>query len=328
MSEVNHNQDPRRIIAERTREQIGWIMELAQVIGGPEATVEDALQVPVVEGDTARDDAIHPDWTPEQTEKAIEVGRKFGFGAQETVPSGVAGGTRYAEGGKPWKIMAEANAIEDEPDVHTVVFGGSPFRHLGDDELKFVAEKGIQLPENATELDFVMALAKFQCAEIHNEPVALPFGYEIAEGNNMIHQPTGQWLEIGKGKKGRSVQVVQVAGEKYLNEQNEVKERFRPSGGRMIELIAEKRTAEGDTYDPIALATSSTYPSRVPDVVKAGLDLDPPRQVGVLLYGRAGILALGAPVPKPAPLNHLPGDLRLMHDKLQELLAATHTDSL
>lgn len=335
MTERFSDQDPqqevRAAIAERVAERLQWLNEAAELIGGPGATVEEVFERPVVEGNTARDDAPMPDWTPEQTEKMLAIGRRFGYGAQETVMSGIPGGVRIREGGKVWKMMAEDVAFDeeeatfgDEEMPHTKVYCGNIHRPLGTDELTFLREKqGIELPEGAAEYDFAMVLAKQKAEIIYERPLVLPYGYALTPGNRLRTRPTGQVVQVGESARGQAHIVMQASGEQYFDEtEQRLKERNRPDTARVMSWWAEVLTAQGKLNDPIVEGTSNTYTSRVPDTERASLNLDPPRQLGVVMYGRKAIGALGAPVPKEMPLNHLPGDLRLMYDKLLQLEAA------
>jgi hypothetical protein len=329
MSELRQlgDQDPQRqvreAIAEQALERLGWLDDAAEVIGGRGAKFTKEFKAPEVVGDVARDDAPMPNWTPEQAEKIKAVGRRFGYGAEADVSSGLSGGVRIAEGGKAWKIMAEVEAFKAEDNPDTFIFCGSPFRKLGEDEHKFLKEEQeIDLPASATEYDLALVLARRQAdGSVADEPVPQTFGYETSPGNLVTSEATGQLVQVGETSGGQSVQLLRIEGELY-KEDGQTKERNRPDTARVISFIAEKLTAEGKANDPIVVGTSNTYASRVPDTIRAGLELDPQRPIGIVMYGRGTISELGAPVPKEMPLNHLPGDLRLMHDKLQQLRTA------
>ncbi len=331
MSELHIDQDPqqrlRAAIAERAQEQLGWLQEAAEIIGGPGAQVTEVFPAPVVEGDKARNDAPIPDWTEEQTEQVWVIGRRFGYGARETVQSGLSGGMRIAEGGKVWKMLAEVEAFKSEDNPNTEVICGSPFRQLGEDELTFLTEKrGIHLSKGATEYDFALALGRLEVDGLAaDEPVPQSLGYETSPGNPTTTDATGQLVYIGNKVNGQGVLVLRIEGEQYVDDEGKTRERNRPDTARVMTMMAEKLTNEGNLTDPIAEGTSNTYASRMPDTVRASLSLDPPRQFGAVFYGRETLGSLGAPVPNEMGLNHLPGDLRVMHDKLQQLLAEAKT---
>jgi len=81
-------------------------------------------------------------------------------------------------------------------------------------------------------------------------------------------------------------------------------------------FMGEVLNRHGDTDTPVAMITSSTYASRVPDALRAGLQNG--RQYAVGMYGRRTLLeeAQAPNAPKETPLNHMPGDLRMLHDRM------------
>jgi hypothetical protein len=313
------------LIREQVVTQLGFLKDAAEVIGGEGATVEEAFAEPIVEGNIARDNAPEPDWTDTQEAKVREIGRKFGYGAEEDVYSPFKGGVRILEGGKAWKIIAETETLDSElNEHHTEIFCGSPYRFLEPHEVSFLQDKrGMKVPSVLTEYDFVLMLARHRVAEgkrsTKSEPVVMEeFGYEKTEGNIASELVTGQLLRIGHTASAGLVQVLRVEGELFAVD-SKIKERNRPNNTRLITLIGERMTAEGNTTDPIVQITSNTYASRVPGAVLGGLQMDQQRPVGVDMYGRSTIRSIDAPVPKEAPRRHIPGDFRLMNSNLIKL---------
>lgn len=322
MSErLNSDQDPqfrlKVAVAEKATEQLGWLNEAAQVVGGPEAKPADVFDLPP----EVRNDAPMPDLSPEQEEAIREVAQRFGYGAKENVPSGLTGAVCVAEGGKIWKMMAEAEAMKGEDNPRRYVFAGSPYRQLGADEHKFMKEVvGEELPENATEYDAAYWLALRQTdKKVPIDPVVLHFGYEVSEGNPPVYEATGQLIHVGQTEQAVPVEVLRIDREVY-EEDGKSKYRFQPAPDRVMGFMSEVLAAQGDREAkvPVAYMTSNTYASRVVDAIRAGIREG--RQFGVSMYGRNTILGLGAPAPKETPLNQLPGDLRITHDNLQQLL--------
>lgn len=300
-------------IKEQTQERLELIDSLVQEVGGENAHIDDVLPTPP----EVRNDAPMPNWTPEQEAKAREVGKQFGYGAEQDVQSGLSDVVSIAEGGKVWKILAEAEAIRAE-DTSRVIFAGSAYRKLGEDELTFLKDKhGLSLPPETTEYDAARWVAEKQLTE-KAEPVSLPFGYDVAEGNPLVQETTRQLVKLGQTTDGRSIELLRVDREVYTAEDGSQKYRFQPDNSRLMDFISEVLTLEGDNTAPVVFATSNTYASRQVNAMRAGLNKG--RRFGVNMYGRQTIKDLNASVPPETPLNHLPGDLRIMHDSLEKLL--------
>ncbi|MGC1176842.1 MAG: hypothetical protein WA843_02130 [Candidatus Saccharimonadales bacterium] len=299
----------------RINEQIGWLQEAAEAVAGTGAVITEVFDQPP----EARDDAPMPDWTPEQEEKNREIGKRFGYGAEQNVPSGLSGGVRIMEGGMVWKMMAEAEALKDEDRPKTLVFAGSPFLKLNEKELTFLREKhNVSMPDDATQYDAARWLAERQADKaVSKKPIVLHFGYGVSEGNPIAFEATGQLVYIGETLEGQSVQLLRVDREIYQDADGNDKYRYQPDTARVMGILAEVLKAQGNDHDSVGLVTSNTYASRQVDAIRAGLDHS--RRFGVAMYGRETLRGLGAPVPQEMALNHLPGDLRVTYDKLLQL---------
>ena len=320
---MTHNEKPlaskrelEESIKEKIMEQIRWITDLAAELGNEGDLLSDVFALPP----EVRDDAPMPDWADEQEAKAREVGRRFGYGAEQDVNSGLIGGVRIAEGGKVWKIMAEVEAIKQEHQPTVVMIAGSPHRKLGEDEITFLRDQhNLHMPEGATEYDAAKWVSeRFADGQIDEQLRVLDFGYEIAEGNVVVQQPTGQLVHIGETSSGQSVQLLRVDRENY-EEDGVAKYRYQPNTANLMNMVSAFLKLKGDETSPVALATSNTYASRQTEPIRAGLSNG--RPFGVVMYGRQTLRELNAAVPAELPLNHLPGDLRQMHDNLQSLLS-------
>jgi len=320
MSEQSSNQDPalqgQAVIAERVSEQLTWLNQAAEIVGGPGAKPDEVFDQPPQERRTART----PNWTPEQEAGVREIAHRFGYGAEHNVPSGLPGGVLIAEGGLAWKIAAEAAAFEDEAGPRELLFAGSPHRVLHEDEHEFLDKRlGLTLPEYATEYDLAHLFARRQAGEPGGQEQVLNFGYELTEGNPTVQQPTGQLVFIGETSKGQSVQLLKVEGA-VAPEDESKPPAYRPGPGELMRIMADVTALQGRKQEPIGLATSNSYASRLVDTISAGIKHGG-RQFGVAMYGRRTLAEIkGTPIQPATPeLNQLPGELRETYDKLQDL---------
>lgn len=308
-----HNPDSRTQIAERIIEQLSWLNQAAEIVGGSGATVEKTFDVPP----QVRQEAPAPKWSEEQIASIREIAHRFGYGAEHDVPSGVYGGARITEGGLAWKIASEVEALKREEGLETIVFAGSPYRSIKDEERAFIAERyEVELPEDATEYDLAHFFAQRQSSRLADQPVAVAFGYKIAQGNSTVNENTGQLVHVGETSAGQVVQLLRVDREVY-EEEGKPKYRFQPDSAALMGFIADVMEAQGQVGG-VALITSNTYASRQHDAIRTGLTRG--REFGVAMYGRATIAAVrGIDMLPDSPLNQLPGDLRVTYEKLQQL---------
>ncbi|PJE65708.1 hypothetical protein COU91_00095 [Candidatus Saccharibacteria bacterium CG10_big_fil_rev_8_21_14_0_10_47_8] len=315
--EQNGDQDLKTAIKEKTEMQITTIVDLAREIGGEGAHIDDVFPLPP----ETRDHAPIPEWNEDQVNRVREVARSFGYGAVEDVPSGLRGGVRIAEGGKVWKILAEAELIDKDGDPTDLVFAGSPHRQLGDDELDFLkTQYSEDFPPGTTEYQAAAWVAKLKSdGAIAEQPADLSIGYEIAEGNPVVRKAMGQVIEVGQTSRGQRVVLLKIDRENYQEEDGKPKYRHQPDTARVMGILSEALSTQGRHEDPVGFVTSNTYASRQVAITRAGLQNG--RQFGVAMYGRETLIGLNASVPAETPLNHLPGDLRVMYENLQKLLA-------
>jgi hypothetical protein len=317
MSEsINPNQDPlRAAIAERVAEQLGWLNDAAEIIGGQGAEVTGVFtQAPEV-----RKDAPEPNWTEDQTAQVREIAHRFGYGAEQNVLSGVRGGIRVAEGGLAWKIAAELAVIDQEEGLESIVFAGSPYRKAKPEELAFIKDKyEVELQDGTTEYDIAHFFAQTKSSRLADKPVVMPFGYEVSEGNPTLAMGTGQLVHVGETDSGQAIQLLRVDREIYQEDDNQ-KYRYQPDSAALMGFVADVMEATGQEGG-VALVTSNTYASRQHDAVRAGLKRG--REFGVAMYGRKTLAEVkGVEMQPDSPLNQLPGDLRSTYEKLQLLQA-------
>lgn len=304
------NPELKHSIEARVHEQIGQIENLAVAIGGEGSSVEDVFPEPP----EVRQDAPRPEWTEEQIAAAREVAHGFGFGAEQDVSTDTHAAAVILEGGLAWKLAAEAAALNNE-DPGTVIFAGSPHRVLREDEHEFVRDRlGGTLKDGATEYD----LAKFFANSFvgGREERDLGFGYQVAKDNNTVEGDTGQLLQVGE-LEGQDVLLLRVDRENYTDEEGNMKYN-QPDSAALMRFVGDVMTRCGDEETPVGLITSNTYASRTPDATRAGLKNG--RLFAVGMYGRRTLAGVkGTEMTNDSPLEQLPGDLWMLHYKLQAL---------
>lgn len=315
-AENNSNPELEASVEAKVNYQIGKLETLAVVIGGEGATVESVFPEPP----EVRKDAPEPDWNEEQITAAREVAHEFGFGAEQNVPTGLEGGAFILEGGLAWKIAAELEVIADEDDPAAVIFAGSPNRKLRDDEKDFLREKyGTDLGEGATEYGLASFMADMYATTRDERDLGV--GYDVAEGSKAIttQGEAGQLLSVGRHGARTDVALIRVDREYYTNEAGERKYN-QPDSAALMGFVADALTAHGDKDTPVGLVSGHTYASRVPDADRASLHHG--RKFAVGMYGRQTMADVkGEDIKPDSPLNQLPGDLFMMHFKLQALKA-------
>lgn len=307
-------------IREKTQAQLTAILDVVEIVGGQGAHIDTVLPQPMKGPGEARQDAKDPDWDESQVVKAREVAHMFGYGSERNVNSGLSGGVRILEGGLAWKITAEHSALADENSPASIVFAGSAYRPLKDEERGFIKDHLEMSTDNmVTEYDFAEALARRQLEDTVQEEFDLPFGYQISEGNPTVEQETGQLKRLGYTESGVNVLLLRIDREEY-EEDGQQKYRFQPPTETLMRFMSDVLGAYSDHDSPIGLITSNAYASRVPDALRSGLRHG--REFGVAMYGRSTLAKIQGVEMKPdTPLNQLPGELRVMHDNLHKLLA-------
>lgn len=292
---------------------LGRIGDAVEVITGDrEIDPVVALVAPMQNPEEARADSAPLPLTAEQETDLREIAGWFGIGGEADVVS--AAGYQILEGGKPWKIEAEA-AIAGH--TKTIIFAGSSFRKLGADETAYLEAKlgGV---DGETEYDMARQIAESQDGFVGLErDEILPFGYEVTPEHALVSGPTGQLVKIGK-IHGRPVWLLRVDGETYTDEEGNAKQRNRPDSAALMSFVAEVLSAGGDQTSSVGLDTSTTYATRVIDTVRAGLRHDRTFDVG--MYGRQTLADIkGEPAAQPTAINQIPGELRVAYDKLIQL---------
>ena len=308
MSEQAHRNELESQVAEK----LSWIYESAEKIGGPGATPETVFVAP--SKDDRERGAAAQSWTEDQETELYALGEKLGYASEFNVPTGLIGGVRLVEAGKTWKVMAELEALKaDEQDVEQIVLAGSPFVALGDDEKAFAVQEGHDhLTGAESQYDVALILARGLVAEADER--TLPYGYAVAEGNELIAQPSDQLKHLGKTAAGQSVEVIRV--DRQVNEDGSYS--FQPSQLRLLGILSEILTARGDSTSGAGLLGSNAYASRRFEVLRAALRDG--RQYEVGMYGRATLAAVkNEPMLPGARITHLPGDIRLSYDSLKAL---------
>ena len=302
----------RKSLEQQITDQNAWLQEAVQLVTGTEKGNTLEVFLPPTE---VRDDASNLDLTFDQETGLREIASRFGIGAEVDIPSGAD--YDVLEGGKPWKILAEAKMASG-----IKIFAGSAHRNIGDDEKTFLAENYRLANDNMatmTEYDMAAFLASQLGRFVQEELQDTGFGYEITQGNKSLSRDTGQLLRIGN-IDGQAVYALRVDREDYVDEEGKKKYRHQPDGARLLGFVGEWLTIQGDNSSVVGLNTSNTYASRALDVVKAGLEAG--RSFSVGMYGRNTLGKIAEDrVPGQTPINQIPGELHVIASKLQDLEA-------
>ena len=291
-------------------ERLSWMQDAVEVMGAERTA--DPLEV-FPEATEPRDAAEALPLDEDQETKLREVAGRFGIGGEMDIR--INAEVQILEGGKPWKVDAEAAIAGD---AQTVIFAGSPYRTIGKDESDYLKEKyGVDLGDHS-EYDMVRFLAEQQEGyEPLEVPETQPFGYDISHNNQLVEQPTEQLIKIGTIDE-RPVMLLGVDRENYTDEEGQAKYRNQPDSAALMGFISLVLSAEGDETSAVGLNTSTTYPSRAVDTVRAGLAHG--RFFDVGMYGRQTLADVrGQEVAEPTGMNQIPGELHAMHKKLLAL---------
>lgn len=316
MSEVNpteqklqNNQNVEAYLSERAT----WMADAVEILtgnreGDPLVVFPAATEV--------RDDGLALDLSDEQENALREVAGRFGIGGEADVKSGAE--HQILEGGKPWKIEAEAVIAEG---AKTILFAGSPYRKIGQDEADYLRSK---LPEDVEPAQDEFAMAR-QLAERQEGFVGLdadeilPLGYDISNNHSLVNETTGQLVRIGKIGE-TDVIMLRVDRENYIDKAEEDpnkrnKYRNQPDSAALLRIVSNVLAASGDETSSIGINSSTTYASRAVDTIRAGLTNG--REFKVGMYGRQTLADVrGLPVAEPSHINQIPGELHEMYSKL------------
>lgn len=302
-------------IAERQE----WLGDAVEIVTGDREA--DPLTVfpepPETRANAVLDEAMEP-----HIDALREVATRFGVGAEQDVPGTAE--VRIVDGGKPWKI--EAEAAMGTAAAQTIIFAGSANRKIGTDEQAYLAEK-YEPETDLTEYDVAELVARnlegYEALEI---PVVMPFGYELDPENSLIESETGQLTQIGS-MQGKPVMLLRVDREDYVDDTGAEKYRFQPDSAALMMFVSRVLRATGDETTGVGLDTSSTYAARAFDAVRAGWEDGRPFDVG--MYGRATLRALVqdmqayrdglVKIPAETPANQIPGEFHSFAAKLRKL---------
>lgn len=321
MSEMNpaeqklqNNQNLEAYLAERAT----WMADAVEVLGaGSETDPLIVFEAPT----ERRDDAVALSLSDEQETALREIAGRFGIGGEADVKSGAE--HQILEGGKPWKIEAETKITDG---AKTVLFAGSPYRKLGQDETDYLKTKlGEEAEPAENEYDMARQIAELQKGfEPLEQDKTLPFGYDIQNGCSLVQEATGQFTVIGK-IGGADVVMLRVDRENYVDYKEtdpakRNKYRNQPDSAALLRVIGAVLTASGDESSTVGINSSTTYASRSVDTVRAGLKSS--RMFAVGMYGRQTLADVkGEPVAEPTGINQIPGELHAMQAKLVRLAA-------
>lgn len=312
----SHEHNPAEYLAVRK----GWVADTVEAITGDRSI--DPLQVfpPATEvrsdgKSVVNVNGIEREITRNEENILREVGSRFGLGGETNVLT--YADVQVMEGGKVWKIDAEAKITEG---ASKLFFAGSPFITIGDDEKDYLtSRKKIDSSNIRTEFDAATAIASSQPGFTgHPEAKTLPYGYDIHDNYQLSQEATGQFVEIGT-ISDVPVIMLRVDREVYVDESGAHKYRLQPDTHALLSIVATVQSIEGDTDSVISVNTSSTYASRAIDTVRAGIKARDNHTYAVGMYGRHTLAEVrGLPV-EPSKANQLPGEFRVIAEKLQLL---------
>jgi len=296
-------------------EQQSWIAEAAKIVGGPEATPESVFLKPP----EVRSDSLALDLTEEQEQSLREVAGRFGLGGERDVLS--LADLDVIEGGKPWKVAAEA-AISNP--TAAKIFAGSPFREIGQEETAFMQESyGLTVDGAMTEYDMVKHIASQSEGFVPlEEEEVLPFGYDIDNGFELVEEQTKQLVKLGavQHEDGSETDVIVLRVDRRNLDIVDGRQQYsnQPDSAAIMGIVSDVLSAHGDDESSVGMVTSSTYPSRAIDAVRAGLSKG--REFRTGMYGRGTLADIkGEPVAAPTDINQIPGELYVLNEKLAQL---------
>lgn len=301
-------------IAERKR----WIGDAVELIAGDRSTdPTEVFQAPMKEPDEARADQAGLDLNFEQEQSLRKIAGRFGVGGEQDVTSNAD--QQVLEGGKPCKVESELAIAGGSK---SIIMAGSPFRKLGTDETGYLETK--YGTSTTTEFDMIRQVAEAQEGfEPSEQDEVLPFGYDIQNNYQLTDEATGQLVKIGS-INGAPIVLLRVDRENFTDEEGKPKYRNQPDSAALMGFVSNVLSACGDEASSVGFNTSNTYASRAIDTVRAGLKAG--RSFSVGMYGRKTLAEVkGEPVAEPTAINQIPGELRVMHDKLQQLAAELHS---
>lgn len=320
--EINPNVTPRQY-AEQILGSSEAALASSVAIVSPETPDASPLEV-FPAPNTVRSEDTGLELTPEQEAGLRQAAAELGFGreADRTISEmGFSGAHVIIEGGLPHKIMAEALMVKDDSlaDPSTYIFAGSPHRKTTSDAEVASAEKQFDGKHGDTEFDSARLAAEsipgFVASE---EDQILPFGYDLDADYALVAQASGQFTLIGH-IDGTPVVLMKIDRENYTDEEGNAKYRNQPDSAAVIKIVSQVLSGNGDSDQPIAFVTSSTYQaSREVDAAGVAVEID--RPIAVATYGSARLAATkGESAPAPAPINQLPGELHKLAQNVESL---------
>jgi hypothetical protein len=300
-------QDLRQSLEAYLVERQEWVADAVGVFSPDRDRSHDPLEVfPKPDPDKPRAEAPDPGLTPGQETALRAIAGRFGLGGEVDVAS--VTDYQINEGGKARKIDAEARINEG---AKVIIFAGLPIREIDEDEVAYLRERlepGVEPAKNEYEL--ARQIAGWQEGFVAlDEPEVLPYGYDVHNGHALLDEPTGQIVKIGS-QNGAEVLLLRVdRGPKKFDT------------AAMMGFISAMLSAEGDEVSSVGINTSTTYPSRAVDIVRAGLQHGRPFRVG--MYGRHTLAAVERkPAAEPTEIKQIPGEMYVIYEKLLELQEA------
>ncbi len=313
---LNPSEHSRQAVEQYLQERMTWVADAVELIcGSREADPREILSEPA----EVRSQSEGLKLNDEQEAKLREISGRFGIGGEADVVS--YADDQITEGGKPWKVEGEIEIAKQH--AKTLILAAAKWRDIGQDETSYMEEKlkAKAEPVGKTEYDMVRQLAELQGGFVAlEEDEVLPYGYDINNNYALLLEPTGQFIKIGE-LEGCPVILLSVDQNTYFDEaENKIKPRDRPDAAALMGIVSDVRSVQGDEASSVAINSSTTYASRAVDTVRAGLKRG--RSFSVGMYGRQTLADIrGLEVAEPSEINQIPGELRVMYDKLLQLKA-------
>lgn len=259
--------------------------------------------------------------TDDQEIALRQAAAELGFGRRTDVTAAdaglLSGYTAILDGGQIHKVLAELKLILDgtvRPSVF--VFGATAQRRINSadsGDAKEVASIRWQLGLNDEEpIDdneygiTLRLLAKIPGFVPLLEPKITSFGYDLQNNFASVEEATGQFVHFGE-IDGRSVYMVRIDREEYIDNQGSARSR-KPDSGDVMRLVHQMLEGMGESDSQFGYVTSATYQaSRQVGTVRASLETG--RQIGMITYGTERLAEVKNEKATPPKLNQIAGEL-------------------
>jgi hypothetical protein len=232
---------------------------------------------------------------------------------------GLFGANVVIEGGQPHKVVAELGMVLDDHNAspQAIILSGSSRTITNPAEVASAERLGVSA---ATEYEMVRKVVEstegFKPLPLDT---ILRLSYDIDNQYAVGHDSAGQFIHIGT-LLDADVILMRIDREHFIGSTPGTP----PNSGDVMKIVHEITRANGDDTSPVALVTSATYqPSREVDAARVAVQTG--RTIGVPTYGTSRLASVkGEPVPAPAPINQLPGELHKLALQTELLRQTLH----